>query len=184
MTAAKERRRRHFVVALMLNPFALPALGGSILAAVVVGIHLGESSVGLINPIYFQGPALHPRDRGAALDERALVARAPAQGQLYGWEEGRAARAADCVDCDALQARDAHVYSAEVPYFGGRGEARAPAVETRYDSYAAPDEYEAAPAEQVVEPKSPILRYAYYPVEEPVVEAEPEMATDEKYYAE
>jgi hypothetical protein len=49
----------------MTSPFALPVLGGSLLAAVALGIHLGESSIGQINPLYFQGPAVHPRDRGA-----------------------------------------------------------------------------------------------------------------------
>ena len=102
----QERDGRGFVVRLMLNPFTLPALGGALLGAVVLGIHLGESAVGLIDPIHFQGPAVHPRDRGAAIDETALSApqRTPYH-ELYGWEEGRLARAADCGDCEALRAR-------------------------------------------------------------------------------
>ena len=103
----------------MTHPYALPVLGASILVAAAAGIHLGESAVAAITPIYFQGPALHPRDRGAAIDEsRLTLARAQAP-QVYGWDQGYAARAADCGDCDGLAAREAQAYSAVVPYFGG-----------------------------------------------------------------
>lgn len=180
----------------MASPITLPALGGAIIAAAMLGIHLGESSIGLINPIYFQGPALHPRERGVAIDEGAVRPRQPVYAQLYGWDEGRAARAADCGDCAALGARDAYAatgaYSAEVPYFGSREELRAEDLRERSD---APRAYQRAAyeeqvepeyvAEEVVAPKSPVLRYAYYPVEEraePAVEVE-EPAAD-KYYAE
>jgi hypothetical protein len=186
-----ERRWRRFVVAAMSSPITLPALGGAILGAAVLGIHLGESSIGLINPIYFQGPALHPRERGVAIDENALPPRQPAYAQLYGWDQGNAARAADCGDCAALEARDAYarpaVYSAEVPYFGSREELRSQdmrAPVARRASYEVEPEPEYA-AEEVIEPKSPVLRYAYYPVEEPVEPAdEPEEPASDKYYAE
>lgn len=186
--AVKERRARDFVVATMLNPFTLPALGGSILAAVVAGIHLGQSSISLINPIYFQGPALHPRERGAAIEERSLAAQPPADGQLYGWEKGRAARAADCRDCEALQARDAYAYSAEVPYFGSREELRAadaqrPAAQPSHEEFAV----EPIPVEEIVDPRSPVLRYAYYPVEQPSEESEElqeSVPVVDKYYSE
>ena len=92
--AKRERRLRRFVVAAMLNPFTLPALGASVLVAIALGVHLGESSVGLINPIYFQGPPLHPRDRGAAIEEGSLHRSQTAYADLYGWEQGHAARAA------------------------------------------------------------------------------------------
>lgn len=185
-----ERRWRRFVVATMSSPITLPAVGGAILAAAVLGIHLGESSIGLINPIYFQGPALHPRERGVALDENAVRPRAPVYAQLYGWDQGNAARAADCGDCSALEARDAYarpaVYSAEVPYFGSREEPRAEQVRERVavqTAYVEEVEPEYA-AEEVVEPKSPVLRYAYYPVEEPAQAVdEPQDAAD-KYYTE
>jgi hypothetical protein len=117
----RERPLRRVVFALMTNPFALPILGGSLLAAVAAGIHLGESAVSMIDPVHFRGPAVHPRDRGAALDERALLAsRAPAP-RLYGWEEGHAARArmAGCDGCAVFDDGDSGVYSAVVPYFGG-----------------------------------------------------------------
>jgi hypothetical protein len=154
----------------MPNPFSLPILGASLLGAVVVGLHLGESSIGLINPIYFQAPPLHPRERGAAIDEASLQQRGPAYSQLYGWEQGYAARAADCGNCEALQARDAyaHAYSARVPYFGNHAAVR-PAVA------AAPDVLEERLAEAREDPAprlAQIERYAYYPVEE-VAEPEP-----------
>jgi len=150
----------------MINPLTLPMLGGSLLAAVALGVHLGESSVGLIHPIHFQGPALHPRDRGAAIDETRLPPRAPAYGELYGWEQGEAARAADCGNCEALRARAAyaHDYSAEVPYFGGPAEqARVPDVRDAVVAHGAPAE-EPPGAEEIVRPKPPVARYAYYPV--------------------
>ena len=78
----------------MASPLTLTILGGSLFAATAIGVHLGESSVGLINPIHFQGPALHPRERGVAIDESNL--RQPVRTSyrdLYGWDEGRAAQA-------------------------------------------------------------------------------------------
>ena len=195
-TGRAERRWRRFVMAAMASSTTLPALGGAIIAAAMLGIHLGESSIGLINPIYFQGPAIHPRDRGVAIDENAVRPRPPAYAQLYGWDQGRAARAADCGDCAALDARDAYVptaaYSAEVPYFGSREEPRAEHARDRAATRRAYEravyEEEAGPefvAQEVIEPKSPVLRYAYYPVEEPAEPAdEPADPATDKYYAE
>ena len=144
----------------MASPLALPILGGSLLVAVALGVHLGESSVGLINPIYFQEAPLHPRERGAAIDERSLNRAQPAYADLYGWEQGHAAIAADCGDCDALRARDAYAYSARVPYFGNRAEVRAAVAEARDEL----GERFAEVPEEVVPRVSPIERYAYYPV--------------------
>ena len=165
----------------MINPLTLPMLGGSLLAAVALGVHLGESSVGLIHPIHFQGPALHPRERGAAIDESRLPPRAPAYGELYGWEQGDAARAADCGNCEALQARAAYAqdYSAEVPYFGGPEEqARAADVRDAADAHVALVE-ELRGAEEIVRPKPPIARYAYYPVVAEEI-AEPSKPQDDR----
>ena len=104
----------------MTNPMALSVLGVSLLAAVATGIHLGESAVSMINPVHFEGPAVHPRDRGAAIDERRYHGARPPAPQRYGWEQGYAARAADCGNCDGPATRDAQAYSAVVPYFGDR----------------------------------------------------------------
>lgn len=192
MTAATaERLRNRGVSAAMINPFTFPALGGALLAAAAIGVHLGESSIDLINPIYFQGPAVHPRDRGVALDERSLPSRPPAYGELYGWAEGGAARAADCGDCDALRARDAYAYReayaylAQVPYFGGRQEAAA--VEAAEPVAVHSGVPEAAMAEPFVEAPEPVLRYAHYPVaaEEAAKEAVAAAAKDDPdYYSE
>jgi len=158
-----ERGLRRFVVTAMTGPFALPVIGGSLLAAVVLGIHLGESSIGQINPIYFQGPAVHPRDRGAAIDESNLPAPArPAYRDLYGWDEGNAARAAECYNCGRNRARNAYAYSAEVPYFGSREDLRAAVREARDEL----GESFAEATDQVGARNAPVLRYAYYPITE------------------
>lgn len=147
----------------MTSPFTLPALGASLVLGAVLGIQLGESTIGLINPIHFQGPAVHPRERGTALDPTSQPSqpRAPAYAQLYGWEQGYASRAADCGDCAALAARDAYAYSAEVPYFGGGQEpVRAVRVHRAGQEDLADAFVEAPPVDE------PVLRYAHYPIAE------------------
>ena len=151
----------------------LPALGGALVAAVALGIHLGESAIGLIDPVHFQGPAIHPRDRGAAIDPDRVRPAGPRYAELYGWDEGRTARLADCGDCEAIAARDAYAYSAVVPYFGERGERPATAV-----AEPAPEpRLVQEPKPAVAEPESPIVRYASYPVDAGETEA------DVPYYA-
>ncbi|MGQ0558276.1 MAG: hypothetical protein ACT4OE_01625 [Sphingosinicella sp.] len=96
-----------------MTPFLpWPVLGGSLLAAVAMGVHLGESAVDLINPIHFQGPALHPRDRGVALDPNRVRASGPTFASLYGWDDARRALIADCGDCEALRARQTYARAA------------------------------------------------------------------------
>ena len=157
----------------MHGVFSLPVLGASLLGAVAVGVHLGESSIGLINPIYFQAPPLHPRDRGAAIDESRLQRRGPVYAELYGWEQGYAARAADCGNCEALLARDAYAYSARVPYFGS-------GVRVHRAVAQAPEELGerfAAVPEDVAPRLAQVERYADFPIaEEQVVAPEPEPA--------
>ena len=163
-----ERRLRRFVLSAMTSRFALPAMCGSLLAAVAFGIHLGESSIGQINPIYFQGPAVHPRDRGAAIDESSLPPPArPAYRDLYGWDEGEAARTAECYGCGQARRRDAYAYSAEVPYFGSRDELRTAVREVR-DELG--ERFAEAP-DQLAARNEPVLRYAYYPITEDEAEA-------------
>lgn len=149
----------------MLSPFSLPVMGGSLLAAVVVGLQLGQSSVGLINPIYYQAPPLHPRLRGAAIDENTLSrSTEPAYGQLYGSEQGNAARAADCGNCEALRARDAYAYaySARVPYFGGGERPSHRVQEARADLG---DRFAQVP-EEAESRFAAVDRYAHYAVSE------------------
>lgn len=144
---------------------SLPAFGALLLAAAAFGAHLGRTAIEEIDPLYFQGAAVHPRDRGAAVDEAMLQPRGPRFADHYGWEEGAAAREDDCFDCDALGARD--VYAAG-------GGAQLAAIETRWRSEpepaleyveAGPDPgHEAEPAGFIVE-WAEADRYAGYPVE-------------------
>ena len=143
---------------------AFPAFGALLISAAALGVHMGQSAVGGINPLYFQGPAVHPRDRGVVVDESALVEQGPRFAQLYGWEQGLAARDADCVNCDALAARDA--YAARPVHFA-RIEA-APA-ETRQQAYA-PDPHDAltpveAAPDAYAERRAEVVRYTSYAIE-------------------
>ena len=157
-----ERDSRRCVVTAMPSFFTLPILGGSLLVAAAVGVQLGESSVGLINPIYFEEPPLHPRDRGAAIEERALQPARTGYAGLYGWEQGHAAIAAECFECGAPGAHDEQAYSARVPYFGSRGEVRVAVADAREllgDRFAeVPDD--------VAPRRADVERYAHYPVTE------------------
>ncbi len=141
----------------MPSLFTLPVLGGSLLAAIAFGVHLGESSIGLINPIYFQAPPLHPRERGAAIDEASLHRAAPPALDLYGWEQGHAARAAECGDCSV---RDV-VYSARVPYFGSRSDVHVAVADAR----ELMGERFAEVPEDVAPRASQVERYAHYQIE-------------------
>ena len=172
-TSRPERRRRRLVFPAMAPWLNLPALGGAMVAAVALGIHLGESAIGLIDPVHFQGPAIHPRDRGAAIDPNRVRPSGPRYAELYGWNEGRTARLADCGDCDAIAARDAYTYSAVVPYFGGRGERSAAPASAAGAEPAPPPELE--PKSAIAEPR--IARYASYPVDSR------EAGADVPYYA-
>lgn len=156
-------------MAMWLNP---AALGGAVIGAVALGIHLGESAIGLIDPVHFQGPAVHPRDRGAAVDPNRIRPSEPRYAELYGWDEGRAARLADCGGCEAIAARDAYAYSAEVPYFGGPSEPPRPRAEP-----PAPPEPAVPPPER----EARIARYAYYPVELRDEVVVPDYAADDVY---
>ena len=153
----------------MPNPFSWPVMAASLLGAVVAGLQLGQSSVSLINPIYYQAPPLHPRLRGAAIDESTLNRTPePAYAQLYGWEQGHAARAADCGNCEALRARDAYAYSAEVPYFGGRRGLSERVQEARADL----GEQFAEVPDEVASRFAVAERYAHYAVSEDEVAPE------------
>jgi hypothetical protein len=185
MRSSLERRTGSFVLDTMSTPLTLPLLGGSLLAAAAVGLHLGESAVGLINPIHFQGPAIHPRARGAAIEEPLLTQRPQtAYAELYGWDEGETARAEDCGDCEALQARfhraveEPQVYSALVPYFGP---ASRPASLLEPQPEAEP---EAEPAKTDADKGSTrdetVERYAYYRVEAEPSPAEPAAESPEE----
>ncbi|HEX8216818.1 MAG TPA: hypothetical protein VF577_05070 [Allosphingosinicella sp.] len=150
-------------------------LGGAVLVAAAGGIVLGESAVDEINPLYYRGAAVHPRDRGAAVEEPAL---APTRGRFadhYGWEEGHAARSIDCNGCDALGARDAYAGGAHFAVIetGWRREPQTVAYYAESEPASEPE------AEALVAEPSDIERFASFQVEEKPAAAEPvEAAAD------
>lgn len=109
----------------VISPASIITLGVGSIMAVMFGVSLGNSAISQINPVYFQGAALHPRDRGAAIDPNAPTVIPNRYEQLYGFNEGLAARAMDCVGCTfappAMPDR-AIVHAASAPYFGSREE--------------------------------------------------------------
>jgi hypothetical protein len=141
------------------------AFAALIVAAGAFGVHVGESAISQINPLYFQGAAVHPRDRGVVVDESALVERGPRFAQLYGWEQGGEARSTDCGDCDALAARDAYAGAS----------VRLASAETGWQRQARPAAYAPAaedaltPIEEEPEPfetrRAEVVRYASYAIE-------------------
>lgn len=80
---------------LPIRPRMLATLAIAVAIAVFAGIQLGNSAISDINPIHYRGAVVHPRDRGAAVAEQQPRARPPAYAGLYGWDEGRAAMAAE-----------------------------------------------------------------------------------------
>lgn len=146
-----------------------PAFGALLVAAAAFGVHIGESAIGQINPLYFQGAAVHPRDRGVAVDENALVEQGPRFAQLYGWEQGQAARNADCFNCDALGARDAYAatnvryaiaetrFSNDLEPISYSAQTQAEVQPLAAEEAQAPDPYEAQRAE--------LARYSSYAIE-------------------
>ncbi|MGQ0661179.1 hypothetical protein [Sphingosinicella sp.] len=109
----------------MVSPASLIALGAGGVVAVIFGVSLGNSAISQINPLYFQGAALHPRDRGTAVDPNAPTVIPNRYEQLYGFTQGQRARAVDCVGCTfapPAMPTEAGVYAASAPYFGSREE--------------------------------------------------------------
>lgn len=149
----------------MLGMLPLPAaIAGSLLAAIGIGVHLGDSSIDLIDPIHFQGPALHPRDRGVALDPRQVRARSPLYAEHYGWEEGRLALAA-CEDCAMLNARDALPSAPPDPGHYGELASGAEAADEAVQVHRGQADAEpAAPRIERAEPEYQIMSYASAPV--------------------
>ncbi len=70
----------------------LPVMTVLTIVAGAVGVQMGEGAISQIDPIYFQGGNLPPRD--VTKDPRPASSSAFAQAS--GWAEGYMARAADC----------------------------------------------------------------------------------------
>jgi hypothetical protein len=77
------------------SPVRLAVLGAAVTVGVYAGIQLGNSAIADINPIHYRGAVLHPRERGAAVPDQPVRPAAPTYAALYGWDEGRAALAAE-----------------------------------------------------------------------------------------
>lgn len=79
---------------LLTRSNSLLALSVAVLVAGVAGVTLGQSAIGAINPLYFEGAAPPPR----AVDGRERQPAAPAYYQAYDWAAGAQARAIACGD--------------------------------------------------------------------------------------
>ena len=182
-----EPGRLRTVSRLMFNPTALLALGAGSIVAVMMGISLGNSSISQINPIHFQGAALHPRDRGAALDPNAPTVIPNRYEQLYGFAEGQQVRAIDCAGCTfgpPAMPTEPGVYAAAAPYFGSREErARDEAREQREIDADYQRRLDEAAERRVA--MDEVQRYAHYRVSEDEVVREPpaEALSVRPYYA-
>lgn len=181
---AEPVRPRH-VFRRMITPVSFTALGIGGVAAVMLGITLGNSAISQINPIHFQGAAVHPRDRGAALDPNAPSVIPNRYEQLYGFNEGAQARAADCVGCTfarpSLQAAAA-VYAATTPYFGSREErARNEARERREIDALYQERLDDAAARRTA--LADVQRYSDYRVSEDERAPEATENRERPYYA-
>ncbi len=161
----------------MAHPLKLPALGALAVAAAAFGLHLGESAVADINPIHFQGAAVHPRDRGAALPD---LPQAPIQSEYalaYGWDQGANARTADCPGCGPAVAPE-YASRTQMGYQSDVDVALAPPSPAR-----AVERQEEAQSPFTTEYAS-VDRYAYYPIEEATAdvaaEEEPAYEADEE----
>jgi hypothetical protein len=92
----------------LIRSNALLGLSVAFLVAAVVGVQLGQSAISEINPIHFRGELARP----VGIDPNAVQPASDAYAGAYGWDQGYAARAADCGgDCDARRARDAVAFA-------------------------------------------------------------------------
>lgn len=82
--------RRDRFYHMLSNRILWPSMVG-IALAVGIGVQMGESAVGSINPIHFQGAA--PRPEG--IDPNVPPPAQSPYAQAYGWDQGNAARVAD-----------------------------------------------------------------------------------------
>jgi hypothetical protein len=131
----------------------LPVMTVLTIIAGAVGLQLGESAIGQIDPTYFQGALEPPRD--VTKDPRP--SRAPGFAQASGWAQGYQALAADCGGCS--------------PVSGQSGPAPAAPLYTYSDATIEPRWQQAAAAVTADEPRlersvesAQLQRYLHYPV--------------------
>ena len=149
--------------------YTLLGLGGAVLVAALIGIQLGESAVGQINPVYFQGAAVHPRDRGAAIDPNALPPAESTFANAYDWGDGNAARAADRGAVAPGIPGETYAFVAPPPVTRLAGPAwRDATPPAELDGWSPGEVGTRAPSRRDAD----IERYANYPIEEkPAAEA-------------
>ena len=124
-------------------------------AAAVLGVQLGQSAIGAIHPLYFEGEAPAPR----AVDGRERQPGQPAYYQAYDWRQGAEARAIACGDnCGPPVPYDPYAYAeTPQPRLAGAGWRDPPPVA----------ELEPWPPGQVSRERHPaVMRFADYPIEE------------------
>jgi hypothetical protein len=133
---------------------SLLALSFAVLVAGVLGVQLGQSAIGAINPLYYGGEAPPAR----AVDGRERQPAQPAYYQAYDWQQGAEARAIACSDnCGAPEPYESYDYvEAPQPRLAG-AEWRDPTTTVELEPW---------PAGQVArEGRAAVMRYADYPVE-------------------
>jgi hypothetical protein len=182
-----EPARRRAVSRRMVGLGSVTGFGIAGIAAVIFGVSLGNSAISQINPVYFQGAAVHPRDRGAAVDPNAPTVIPNRYEQLYGFAQGQQARAADCVGCTfgrPAMPVEAAVYAASAPYFGSLEErARSDARERRDIDAQYQRRLDEAAARRVA--MDEVGRYTHYRVSEDEVVRDPPVddGRERPYYA-
>jgi hypothetical protein len=80
----------------------LGMMAGLVLTGTLSGVYLGNSAVNEINPAHFRGPAIHPRDRGVAVDPNQYVERSAFAGAIWYRDKPRV-DGLDCLECDVFR---------------------------------------------------------------------------------
>lgn len=149
----------------MVRAWTWPILGVALLLAIVVGVNLGNAAIDGINPVHFQ-PRQEPHQRPIAIETPpiGLNRRQPTYAELYGWEEGNRALAAECPGCDGTGG----TYSAAIPYFGSREELAAAERRAQrvIDAVYAEEQADAGPRKASSRPPEPVPQASVPPVVE------------------
>lgn len=166
------RGRSRFPAMLARRSNHLLAVSVAALLASVLGVQLGRSAIGEINPVHFRGPASRPQ----GIDPNAL----PPSGDAFAQAEIRTQNQApppyECgEDCDSYRARRAMVVALAETSPGRR----APKPYWR-DATPTTEPASWTPGETGRRPLS-VDRYMHYPIEEASAETAPaDSAADDK----